>query len=544
MQPAATSSSVDAASASVSTNPTTTTTATTTLQDPPPPPPPPSSSSSPPLGATLTSSSQDPPAETTAEPVELSYDRTEQSEYYRFAKDCLQRGEFEPALATIESGIQALTRRVQQQSTESSDDDVLEQALAPLHYLYGTTLLYAVEEASDEQNMTTLPEVKASQVGKEEDHDEHEAVAEEEEEDDDDNDDNHDGAEHNANDKDNAVTEEEDADDMEIAWENLETARSVLEKMLAATPPPPNADKLRLDLAQVLLREGDLQRMNSRYDQAVRDYSSCLTYRTTAKALMDPYDRRIADVHYNLGLSYLMQVADTKATTEEGENNEANHAHYSHPKESNRREELRGRAFYHYLQCGRTFCGLLASLCGLHAADFLQQADHSLAQLKSTGEEEAEEYDIHGNGKIAVDPPKVVSHKLHILSERVAQLEPPEEQQSLFEHVRELLIELRETVDEAEASELGVHQVTEMKAEIAAAVAGQAGHNDDNDEEATGADASNGFGSAAASARTAAAQPITMMMVKKKKKRDANDAGVVGSAADAKESKRLNASSE
>jgi hypothetical protein len=169
----------------------------------------------------------------------------------------------------------------------------------------------------------------------------------------------------------------------------------------------------------------------------------------------------------------------------------------------------RGRAFHHFLQCGKTFCGQLAFLCNKDSVEFLEQAEKDIPKFKSTGEDEPDS---------GVDHPELASIKLQSLRKRAAELEPPVDHKDIFDHVRELLIEIQETIDEADNAEEGIHQVAEMKAEISAAVASQTLPGED---EAAGTTI--GFGTAAASASTAAAQPITVMAVKRKK-RPADDA--------------------
>lgn len=61
----------------------------------------------------------------------------------------------------------------------------------------------------------------------------------------------------------NAPSEEENVnvEDMEIAWENLEAARNIVSALIAQDEghvPHDYQKKLRLDLAQILLREGDV----------------------------------------------------------------------------------------------------------------------------------------------------------------------------------------------------------------------------------------------------------------------------------------------
>ena len=76
--------------------------------------------------------------------------------------------------------------------------------------------------------------------------------------------------------------------DIQIAWENLESARSIVEKMSTADT------ELRLDLAQIHVRLGDLQRINGNYEESVADYGTCLAI---GRELLGESDRRVADFH-------------------------------------------------------------------------------------------------------------------------------------------------------------------------------------------------------------------------------------------------------
>lgn len=383
-----------------------------------------------------------------------TYQSSEESRHYMAAKTLLNNGDFESALTTIEEGIEWTKARL-----PPSEDNTLHESVAPLHYLYGTTLLYSIEESTEGLQQMTTGETETS--GDEEGDD------------------------------------EMPVEDMEIAWENLDTARSILERMLSEKPA---SDKLRADFAQVLLREGDLQRQNGAYDNAVSDYTACLHYREN-NSTIPKHSRKIADVHYNLGLVYFNLVVDTKIPED--------------PLEAAKTEEklafARCRGFYHYYECAKTFGGIIAELCGVDPVELLCKAE-TLPQFKSTGDDNDGHYH-----------PKIISMKLQHLRQLVSVRDAPESAQDEVADLIAVLQEIQETVDEAENSEKGVAEATAMKDEITALVAAQAGGEETVDV-TTGASTSIGFGTAAAAASTVAAQPVTMM-VKKKKKRDADEDG-------------------
>jgi tetratricopeptide (TPR) repeat protein len=408
--------------------------------------------------------------------TEPTYEDSEKSGNYVLAKTYLNEGEFEQALATIEEGIEGTRALLAASGKADTEESIsLHESLAPFHYLYGTTLLYSIEESTgDALGMTTTGDAEA-----------------------DPNDENPDT--------------EEAAEDMQISWENLEAARAIMENMM--TSESNDSDKLKLDLAQVFLREGDLQRLNGRYECAINDYLSSLRFQT-GNPLLGPYDRKIADVHYNLGLNYMMQVADSKAAATE-ETTDA-------VKSEKTLADLRSKSFHHYLQCSKTLCGQIAFLCNVDSDEFIKKAEDDIPKFKSTGEEDDD----------TLDHPKIVSMKLQAFRKHVVALKPPAEHLDMVASLSQLLDEIQETIDEAENSEKGVQQVSEMKAEITAAVAAQPGDFDE-DEGATGATTTVGFGSAAATASTITAQPV---MAIKKKKRPAEDAKMPAQ----KEAKRAN----
>lgn len=76
-------------------------------------------------------------------------------------------------------------------------------------------------------------------------------------------------------------------DDANVAFEVLEVARLIF--------------KGGLKQAYVLLRLGDLEKMNGHAREAVEDYEKCLRIRSE---LLEETDRRIADVHWCLAAAY------------------------------------------------------------------------------------------------------------------------------------------------------------------------------------------------------------------------------------------------
>ena len=382
--------------------------------------------------------------EPTAPPT---YETSQASEQYVLAKSLLGAGDFERALELIEVAIEEHKAILTSLQVEPCD---LHECMAPWHYLYGTTLLYQIEESTDSQQMT---------MG---------GTAEE------------DGADVSA------------IEDMEIAWENLDTARTITETLLTSPLNDDRRSRLELDLAQILLREADLQRWNGRYADAIPDYTHCLTLR---KRHLPPLDRQLADVYYNLGLSHLSQSTELQT----------NHEHLT--------EDILRQAQDHshqgvawYLECARTLCGQIAHLCGVEdTVIFSSTATTLSAGLKTTGLEEHEE--VH-----FVTAAAMASATLQAWRDNVARLETRE-----CIHLVELLDEIQETVRESEESQRAVRQTAEMKWKAQKAV----------EESEDGSTTQIGFGTGVASGSSSVvasvAAEVQPMLVKKKKKRSAEE---------------------
>lgn len=411
-----------------------------------------------------------------------SYLSSESSEKYVLAKSLLSSGDFEQALELIEEAIQE-TRAVLL-SMEVADTD-LHESMAPFHYLYGTTLLYSIEESNDTQ--MTVSEAEAAAAAPVAD-----ASAEEEP-----------SAEA-------PPPAEANVEDMEIAWENLDTARNILEATLASSDMKLTTEfesKLQLDLAQILLREGDLQRMNGRYSEAIMDYEACLGLR---KLLLPPFDRKIADAQYNLGLSYLSN--STELQKDENPDAVKLKVGQDHCK----------KGVQLYVDCAQTLCGQIASLCAVDPSVILSSSENDTssgakAGFKTTGMDEAD---------VAVSN---ASQSLSTWRKTIASLTPVEEDDPRLEDLRELLDEIQETIDEADRSQQAVREATQLRIRAQNAA-----------EAEDGSTTQIGFGQptmdVAAVAVAAAAQP--MMVVKKKKKRDAAEAAAAAAREENNDAKR------
>lgn len=477
---------------------------------------------------------------TTESTVPPTYESVEASELYQTALALMKEGEFEDCIDLVERGIDELKETLllaleqQQEEGASLDGSVdVHPSMAPYYYLYGTALLYKVEEqdmnsgAVGGSGVVVAADAAASSGG---------GDAEDDEE----------GQEYyHAGD---GEDEEEDAadkvEDLQVAWEFLESARGLLET-LVATSDEDRTEKYRADLAQVRLREGDLNRMNGQSQAAVADYQASLEYRVGCGALVGPYDRKVADLHYNLGLLCTLDAAAASASASapaalpDASSNPMVAALLSEmqppppaPQTAMSGREiaaLRCRGVYHFWQCCKVLAGQLAMLCGVEdPSEILDRAERTVANLKCAGGQEGKVGD--GSAGYAEDDksehPAIASRKLANLRADLALLVPTSATgsdggQGPMDPVAELvqlLGDIQETIDEVERAEVGIQQVTEMKAEITAAAAAANNAADDGNE-------GHGFGSAAAAATSAAAQPL-LAVKKKAKKRDAADASL------------------
>lgn len=509
---------------------------------------------------------------------EPTYFTTRFSSTFATARTLLNAGQFEDALTLIEAAITA-TRQV------IGDDDELHESLAPLHYLYGTTLLYSVEESDDMVNGSAAAAQGAGG---------------------------------------GPAANEEMAEDLQIAWENLDLARTIMEarglvgeqEMALATSSAAsdkgvkdadkkdaieNARTLLLDLSQIHLRLADLQKANSSYKECLADYAKALELR---QAVLGPYDRKVADVHYQLGVVCMTRAAEGGGASDEVSGGvsgnatngtaaaaagassgllppgaedgivgmmaaaaseaaaEAEAETKPTPAECH---ELRERSVQHYLACAQCFGGCIAKLCGVTndkeiedvvgkiqavegTAGMVDEGDKKMPAVEEgkkmggTDEQEADEKHEHQTYADASQTLAGIRAKCAELAntKKPASSTTTDEDMEVVADLLSLLDELQETIDSQEEDLAGVHEVQEMKTKIEEEVkAADANPFGTAGAGAVGADGSVttiGFGQPTASASATSATSTMaaaasgtstgeaarpMMVVKKKKKRAA-----------------------
>jgi hypothetical protein len=454
------------------------------LKDPPPSsqaPPTPAAAASATATSSFAASSQPQTAQQPLVSTGLpTYESSETSENYVTGKELLAEGDFEQALAVIEDGIVTTSTLVESAGLDAG----LHESMAPFHYLYGTTLLYSIEESNDSQQVTnTVDESGTGDNDNDNDNDNAEPDQHHQEE-----------AEASApavasaaaaaasaaspsdppDDDDNNQTSpaDDNADDMQIAWENLEAARTIVELLLShdaasttttttttTTMSSDRTNKIKLDLSQILLREGDLQRLNGRYADAIHDYQSCVDLRT--QVLPDLYDRRIADAQCNLGLSYLTSASELqKEPSSEEEKQTMDLAVRLQLSEEHVQKGIQA-----YIECSKVLCGKIAILCGADPTTLLAEASNKQsAGFKTTGlDDDNDNTNGNGNATAAAKAPSDATLFLHALRKRVADLQPLEADDATVPDLRQVLDEIQETIDEVEPSQDAVRQASHLR---------------------------------------------------------------------------------
>ncbi|XP_075528471.1 protein HGV2-like isoform X3 [Dermacentor variabilis] len=92
---------------------------------------------------------------------------------------------------------------------------------------------------------------------------------------------------------------EEDVPNLQLAWEVLELAKNIFKRQ--AEEETENNRDYRLKVAEVLLRLGEISLESDNCEQAVEDFSECLSIQ---RELLEPDDRKIAETYYQRGLAY------------------------------------------------------------------------------------------------------------------------------------------------------------------------------------------------------------------------------------------------
>lgn len=361
------------------------------------------------------------------------------------------------------------------------------------------------------------------------------------------------------------------AEDLQIAWENLETARSIMSKMVEEfskeeedaiviksvgkseevdgdnsnvnnndekkmmTYTKDQQTEILLDLAKVHSRLGDLQKANGNSTGSISDYIISLSIRSKC---LDRYDKLVADAHFSLAQAYV-EAPNSQARMEDeaagivaalgGGEESGSGGHRELTEEE--LAEFREKSCDHYLACGVSFAGLLAKMCGVDADEITKVED---ASLNSGGRGAAAAATASTASSVGVH-----SETLAILRKRISTLQPlASTDNDTFTDICEMLDEIQEALDSAEGTEQALKGLAVMKANEIRKHSGKGGEGETVLEEggatttigfgnvasscaassASGTTIGFGSGSGAAASSSATAAP-TMMVVKKKKKK-------------------------
>ncbi|XP_066921647.1 protein HGV2-like isoform X3 [Clytia hemisphaerica] len=103
---------------------------------------------------------------------------------------------------------------------------------------------------------------------------------------------------------------DQDVSHMELAWEMLELTCSICSRMVT--------EKRDIEKAEGMLAEAkyglaQISMEQEQYERAIEDFNSCLEHYT--KTLDDKLDRRIAEIHYNVGLAFSFDKKFEEAVT-------------------------------------------------------------------------------------------------------------------------------------------------------------------------------------------------------------------------------------
>ena len=377
----------------------------------------------------------------------LTYFNTKQCPFYTKAKQILQTGDFEAALSKIATGLTTILSLL---PADGTDND-LHEALAPLYYMYGTTLLYSVEESQESAEASVMAQ--------------------------------------------GAGAAADSAEDLQIAWENLESARSILTKMKCDGDCGKEEEERVLDLAQLHSRLADLSRHNGHYEQAIKDYESCCESRRSQLQGDQVWDRRIADVEYSLGMTSLLLAAEGEKNLmnenddegdgngEAGKKNKEQNAAIAAmaaaagatmpaPEEGEKvklsKEEiraLRDKALRHYVQCARILAGIISTMSGANPSE-TAAADSSLENDENKKCAAASGKKTNGlDTNLSLQ--KQASEAISTVRDRISKLKATDTSDSDAIHdLCEMLDEIQETVDNCEQDSEGLKDVNKMRKKV------------------------------------------------------------------------------
>lgn len=413
-------------------------------------------------GSSSSSDSESAEKESPPSQTELNYAITKKSEEFNKAKAQLTKGDFDEALETIETALKTTMSLL-------PDIDELHESLAPLYYLYGTTLLYTVEETDNPEANVMIPE---QQQQNQKNHQEKPGEGENQA-------------------SSSTPPLDESAGDLQIAWENLESAKSILSRITTPTDiaratatkdsKSPGDEEIRdrvLDLAQIHVRLGDIQRANGNYMGASDDYQTALDLR---KPLLGHFDRKVADVYYSLAMTQILAAAEGERALQQQQKSPQKTSPKAPAVTPEQVTTWRTQSIGHYLSCAKALVGVIGKLCNVDPNKIILSQDNDIS-MKGEGEtltkKDPPPSEPSDTTNKKPEPSSLISETSKSLSEmrkRVSPLQPVDivQHKDVVHNIKEMLDEIQETIDTSEEDKVGLQNVSEMKAKAEADVEAQ-----------------------------------------------------------------------
>ena len=140
-------------------------------------------------------------------------------------------------------------------------------------------------------------------------------------------------------------------EDKEIAWQNLDTARNLCEKIIAEGKADGDmAKSLNLDLAMIHVRLADCSKQNGRYRDSLGDYATALQLRI---ACLGPYSQKVADTRYSMAGACTSLAAGEEELIVDG-------VEETRPLTEEEKDKYKRESVKYYLDCGISFAGMAA----------------------------------------------------------------------------------------------------------------------------------------------------------------------------------------
>ena len=349
-----------------------------------------------------------------------TYFDTKQSKAYTRSKELIKKSNVVDAIVTLEVGIKFKLELLA--DSLADEDDIkrveLHESLAPLYYLYGTALLFSLQEDAasglvrdeydDEvqnalDNLTLALIISSRLV-----HDFH------------------------PQNKTGSTT-----------TEVLDDTRTIpLKSSTHSYYTPAQQTELLLDLAQIRTHIGDWQRhANANILSSIEEYTQALTLHM---ACLGKFDKRVGYSHYSLAGAY------ATATYAEAPNSEDP-------------VKLQQKSLEHYFACAVVFAAAMAKMCGEDAEKFYVE------RIEREDTEKFYVESLFAGGTAASSYSNPSAKSLVTIREILAKLVAPPSPSGLlakeFDSMKKIIDEVLEAMNIADAAEEGLKSVGGRKSE-------------------------------------------------------------------------------